>query len=292
MHLLVARREGVEVEIAQYTKQQAADTSRGDITAWYLRPLEQGRGVWNDQPYYSPLSKRWWSGGYGAPFSYTDGGVEVEGVVYADVSLRQIQLEVYDAISEAMKAFPLEASYAFIISKSGHGRSFFSYRLNSYSTDFGLGDEHRSRLDFPELYFNVGLDRVFLNPFIGNFIPLVVVAFLLFAVLWTVRLEPETSEVMGFNSSAVLGFCAALFFVVIVAHTSLRDSLAAQRIVYLEYFYFVLYVAILGVAVNSIYIASPTAARWIRHEDNLAARLLFWPLVTVSLLWITIVAFS
>ena len=111
-------------------------------------------------------------------------------------------------------------------------------------------------------------------------------------MLWTVRVNPDSAQLLGFNSAAVLGFCAALFFVVIVAHTSLRESLAAQRIVYLEYFYFVLYIAILGVAVNSIQIASPAASRWVRHGDNLPARLLFWPILTISLLWITVVAFG
>jgi len=67
---------------------------------------------------------------------------------------------------------------------------------------------------------------------------------------------------------------ATLFFVVIVAHTSLRESLAAQSLVYLEYYFFAMYIAFLGVSINAIKVASRTRGRLISYEDNLVARLL------------------
>lgn len=170
-------------------------------------------------------------------------------------------------------------------------QSYFSYRWTSYNTDFGL-TELETKQNFPELYFNIGLARRFLNPFITNMIPLTVTSFLLFTVLLTIRSSQKASSLFGFNTSTALGFCAALFFVVILAHTSLRDLLSAERIIYIEYFYFVMYVAILAVGVVAVAIASPRKFAWIHYRDNLISRLLFWPLYSLSMLLLTLYAFG
>ena len=168
--------------------------------------------------------------------------------------------------------------------------TYFSYRDNQYNTSFGIDDLERSR-NVPELYFNIAMSRAFLNAFIMNFITISVVAFLLFAVLFTIRTDMAKTDLLGFSVSAVLGFCAALFFVVILAHTSLRETLAAQSLVYLEYYFFVMYAAFLGVSVNAIVAASDVTHPILRHGDNLIARLLYWPLLSFSLLVVTLMIF-
>lgn len=168
--------------------------------------------------------------------------------------------------------------------------TYFSYRHNNYNTTLGM-DDFRGKRNVPELYFNIALTRTFLNAFIMNFITITVVAFLLFAVLYTIRTDKKKTELLGFSVSAVLGFCAALFFVVILAHTSLRETLAAQSLVYLEYYFFVMYAAFLGVSVNAIVAASDVDHPLLRHGDNLIARLLYWPLLSFSLLVVTLVIF-
>ena len=57
--------------------------------------------------------------------------------------------------------------------------SFFSYRQNRYNTDFGIPDFAGVNV-IPELYFNVALKRQFINIFVSNLIPIIVVALLLF----------------------------------------------------------------------------------------------------------------
>jgi hypothetical protein len=174
--------------------------------------------------------------------------------------------------------------------------TYFSYRHNDYMTNFGIetnlgSDNFERRRTVPELYFNMAMKRQFLNAFIMNFITITVVAFLLFAVLYTIRTDKVNTDLLGFNVSAVLGFCAALFFVVILAHTSLRESLSAQSLVYLEYYFFVMYAAFLGVSVNAIIAASDIKHPILRFGDNLAARLVYWPLLSFSLLVVTLVIF-
>ena len=169
-------------------------------------------------------------------------------------------------------------------------RSFFSYRANRYNTDFGiqtLAGQHNS----PELYFNITLRRRFVDAFISHIIPLAVVAFLLFAALVIVTSHEEKMGLRGFNTSTVLAYCAALFFVTIVGHISLRSGLEAPGIVYLEFFYFVTYGAILSVSVNAILFTSHIHIWCVQYRDSLVMELLFWPTLFGFLLVITLGVF-
>lgn len=166
--------------------------------------------------------------------------------------------------------------------------SYFSYRDNSYNSNFGV--EERKQ-EIPELYFNAGMKRDFLASFISDLIPITVVALLLFAVLLIFTKSEEKISLYGFSSSTVLAYCAALFFVLIISHVSLRNKLAAAGIIYLEYFYFVLYFIILAVSVNSILLASTTRHEIIHYKDNLIIKLLYWPVLLGLLLLITLANF-
>ena len=118
------------------------------------------------------------------------------------------------------------------------------------------------------------------------------VAFLLFAVLVIVTMRQDRIGVFGFSTSSVLTYCAALFFVVAVLHISLRSELGAPgTVVYLEYFYFLIYAAILLVSVDSILFASAINVPFIEFRDNVLVELLYWPLMTGVLLVISLIVF-
>jgi hypothetical protein len=130
--------------------------------------------------------------------------------------------------------------------------SFFNYRYNRRNSNLGLKSFHQG--EFPELCFNISLKRYFLNPFVAHLIPVFVVILILFFILMVQR-KKDPDGLFGFNSlNAVLG-CSALFFVVIFNHIALRNTLGSDRIAYLEYFYFVTYLAILYVSANSFLVA-------------------------------------
>lgn len=167
-------------------------------------------------------------------------------------------------------------------------RTYFSYRKNSYNTNFGKGDF--KHFNVPELYFNVDIKRDFKSPFTSYILPVLVVAILLFAVLM-ITTKDEKKEQCGFSSSDVLGYCSALFFVLILAHASLRDKIPVDDIIYLEYFYFIMYLAILAVSLNSIAFASSINFPLIDAKDNLYVKVLYWPIVMGILLLITLMNF-
>lgn len=158
-------------------------------------------------------------------------------------------------------------------------RSFFNYTTTSINSRFGIPDFSRVGVA-PELRFNVRLKRDFLNVFISRMLPLIVVSFLVFAVLLTVSSHPDRRRQFGTTTANVLAFSGSLMFVTILGHNALRSALNSSEIIYLEYFYFVAYFAILAVAVNSILINSGRGGRLLFHGDNIVARLGFWPMVT------------
>ena len=88
-----------------------------------------------------------------------------------------------------------------------------------------------------------------------------------------------------------LSVSGTLLFVVVLSHIGVRQKIATQEIIYLEYFYLVMYLAILWVAVYSILLASQTNLWLIRHEENLLPRVMFWPSLLGVILTFTLVTF-
>jgi hypothetical protein len=167
-------------------------------------------------------------------------------------------------------------------------KTFFSYRNNSYNTNFGVKDFNHT--DVSELYFNVDVKRDIKSPFVSDLLPIMVVATLLFVVL-SITTREEKKNQFGFNSSGVLAYCASLFFVLIIAHSSLRAKIPTDSVIYLEYFYLIMYLAILAVSLNSIAFASRTDIPFIDARDNLYVKMLYWPFITGTLLLITLLNF-
>lgn len=179
---------------------------------------------------------------------------------------------------------------AFVLAGWEPLHTFFQYREASYSTDFGnrayVGHEQ-----YPELTFTLDVQRAFVSTFVSDLIPLVVVAFLLFGVLQTVTTLAERTSATGFDFTNVLGACSGVAFVVVLGHIQLRTSLAGQSTTYLEWYYFVMYVALVLVAINAWHVIAPRRPRYVEWEDNLVARLVFFPLLTTGVLVATVYYF-
>ena len=165
--------------------------------------------------------------------------------------------------------------------------SFFNYRLNSYNTDFGINN-YVGQDQFPELYFQVGIKRLFLNPFISNLTPVFVVFLMLFAVLITSSKKADKVELLGFNASTILASSSALFFVVLISHIELRSTLSANSIFYMEYFYIVAYLALLSVSINSILFSWNARMHFVQYQDNLLPKIYYWPVISLFIYMITL----
>jgi len=67
-------------------------------------------------------------------------------------------------------------------------------------------------------------------------------------------------EATGFKAASVLSGSAALLFPVLVAQVNLRSKMVPAPSSYIEYVYFVLYTAILGVLRRTLSCLPPLAA--------------------------------
>jgi hypothetical protein len=163
-------------------------------------------------------------------------------------------------------------------------RTFFSYQSMQYDTNFGLASRAKDAT-YNEFFYNLAAQRKFINAFIINLVPLLIVSLLLFSALMTVSNDKEQADVFGFSASGVLGTCSALFFVVLLSHIQVRSLFADSGLVYIEYFYLVLYGMILLVALNGYLFSLTGNAQWrlLHRRDNFLAKVTFWPILLWSL---------
>jgi len=161
-------------------------------------------------------------------------------------------------------------------------KSYFSYYLASYNTNFGIPG-YAGLEDFPELRFNVVVRRDFLDPFISIILPLLVVSVLVFILLITCSHKEEVKDLFGFSAGAILSGIAALFFVVIFAQIDLRKTLQVERIMYMDFYYFVIYMIFLLVSINSVLFCSSRKIALIHYEDNLIPKILYWPCILATI---------
>jgi hypothetical protein len=154
-------------------------------------------------------------------------------------------------------------------------RSFFSYLLQNYNANFGM-DDYVGQQQSPELLFNVTMRREFLNPFIATFLPIMAVLGLLFATVLTITRDPDKLKTTSYQCLNFLRTVVTLFFPLVVAQINLRSKIDADRLIYLEHYYFVVYALILLTSVDALLFALGKH-RLVAYEDNALAKLAFWP---------------
>ena len=160
--------------------------------------------------------------------------------------------------------------------------NFFEYNLHNDNTNFGI-ENYIGTKNYPELYFTIIMHRQFINILVNNFIVPFVVALLLFLVHLLI--------VEGFNVLQVVAACSSFLFVIIVNQINLRSKILTSGIVYLEYFYFVLYIFIMVVAINAILYSQNKNISWIQYKHSLIPKLLHWPGMLSLLLMFTLLVF-
>jgi hypothetical protein len=169
-------------------------------------------------------------------------------------------------------------------------RTYFSYRKKNYTSNFGTGLEKITK-ERPELHFNIQVRRGLGSVIISHVLPILIISILLFGVTMTKTADTEKKELLGFSVSTVLAYCASLFFVLIVSHINLRETLATPSFVYLEGFYFAMYLHLLFVSLYDILFVHSPKNSIIRQHDAALLKLLYWPVLTGLMLLVTFCSF-
>ncbi len=164
-------------------------------------------------------------------------------------------------------------------------RSYFSLAPSGSNATLGL-TARAVRAAPPTLQFSLVTRRNVVGPFIAYVLPGVITLGLVFAFLLSDRQLTDSRDLV-----AALSYTAALFFVIALLHTTLRESVAAVGITYLEHLYLLLYVVILLVTVIAFLIVHVPGMIFVSSQHNFLPRLLFWPLCMGALLLSTLVIF-
>ncbi|MFT6754401.1 MAG: hypothetical protein ACJA2O_004606, partial [Candidatus Azotimanducaceae bacterium] len=166
--------------------------------------------------------------------------------------------------------------------------SWFSVYDQIFSTNFGDKSIYGVRKK-SELLYNVSIERQFLTPFVSRIIPVVLIFILMFLMVLISTKSSTASKWLGFTANDVVRGLAALFFVIGYNHAQLRQSLQSSNIMYFEYFYFVIYVMLLYVAVGAVYIAKSTLNN--SERAHFITKISYWPICSIALCFITFAVF-
>jgi len=147
-------------------------------------------------------------------------------------------------------------------------RSYFTLKpAGNAKPTFGMAQSFDNE-QFNELHFKVGLKRIFVDAFISNLTPLIVVAIILFSV----ALLPRSIDI-----SRILGICVSVFFVVVFSHLAIRRNISTGEIFYLEYFFFAIYAALLLVPVDAFRDTLGIESKTFDYKNGLVYKVLYWP---------------
>ncbi len=165
--------------------------------------------------------------------------------------------------------------------------TFFSMNMNTDNATFGFSEGATPR-GFPELSFNVGLKRNFVEPFLDDMLLTIVVALLLFGVVILNSQNMDRRTRFGVTTFGVLATSGTLLFTVLTKHNQIRSEVTPGQIVYIEVLPILLYVTILLSAANAILLlaAPPDRFKFIFYADNLLPDVLYWPTLLGGL-WVT-----
>jgi hypothetical protein len=158
--------------------------------------------------------------------------------------------------------------------------SYYELRQSDLNTNFGV-NKAVGKDDFPVLFFDTEIQRNFIDAFISNLTPLIIVSVMLFFMLYLMD---------KIDTAKVFNICIAMFFVIVFSHIDIRGKISAQEIFYLEYFFFITYGLILYVALNSIGWILQTNTWYYRYESNIY-KLLYWPVLLILTFAVTVVTF-
>jgi hypothetical protein len=169
-------------------------------------------------------------------------------------------------------------------------QSFFSYRTHRYNTDFGTPG-YIADQPHPELYYSIAVKRYLLSPLISRTIVPIVILIELFVVVMVISREIKRLEKFDVRPGGVMFTGAAFFFAVLIAQDSLRAEVKAPGFIYIESLYIITYFVILAVVFNSVLLVGRPNLRLFREYDNVWVKVLYWPVILLTLLVVTFLTF-
>jgi hypothetical protein len=168
--------------------------------------------------------------------------------------------------------------------------TFFSVKDIDYNSNFGFQSWSEAGID-RELFFNVSIERDVMTPLLTQGVSPTVVFFLVFVTFLFFSKDHERRGVFGLSWNGVIGLLSGSFFATLVAQAGLRNQIKSDGFVFLESLHILLYPTILAVAIITTLMVAAPDRKAVHQADGLLPRLLYWPLIGLALLLVTMVLF-
>ncbi|NGN68607.1 hypothetical protein G5C51_32525 [Streptomyces sp. A7024] len=169
----------------------------------------------------------------------------------------------------------------------------FSYARHNYNITFG-GADYRpgGSSGATELYYNIGVSRLYKGPLIGKLLQSTFIAVVMFMALFVHTRDAKKHPRFGFSTWTAISFAVSLLLVIVVDQTDVREITGDTSMTYLEYFAIAQYILITGIFANAILLGSDTRVPPLEWRDNLLPRLLYWPILTGLFFAFTMLVFA
>jgi hypothetical protein len=168
--------------------------------------------------------------------------------------------------------------------------SGFSYDLIAYNTHFGRGGELNG-VPYPDLYFNLEVERDSLGPMLEHVVLESAIAILLFLLLVLMAHESDAEGRVGLTIFDLIVAAGGLLFAVILDHNSIRDSVESQALTYLEWFPLILDVFIVLVVLSAVLRVKRWRVPLLGYTGDLMPVAAYWPALIGTLLVVTLKVF-
>ena len=168
--------------------------------------------------------------------------------------------------------------------------SGFSYNLITYNTHFGRGGALNG-VPYPDLYFNLSVERDFLGPMLQHAILETAIAILLFFLLVLMAKENDVQERLGLTVFDLIVAAGGLLFALILDLNSIRSTVESQQLTYLEWFPLILIAFIVLVVLNAVLREQEWRLPFLGYTGDLVPVLAYWPALLGTLLVVTLLVF-
>lgn len=166
-------------------------------------------------------------------------------------------------------------------------KSFFGYVDKHYLTNFGQYTKKNSvfmSAKIPHLTFNIVLQRSAATTLTIALDPVVIIALFLFCLLLLTGFDLLKIQY-------VLGTATTLFFTTLISYARFSHDMPVQYVVFLENFYQLLEYLIFFVALITLTYALKLDVPGLRFKNLLIPQLLYWPLILLITLVVTLLTF-
>jgi hypothetical protein len=132
----------------------------------------------------------------------------------------------------------------------------------------------------PEFIQTIHIKRKMLGPIISNFLLLFIISMILFVLVLLMEKIKDPGN--------LIAAYVTLFFSLLLSHFKLREDLQFHEVVYVEWYYFILYLILMLLIVYKYLHQSEIKLGLLEQNESLMVKVLFWPFLIGSMLVFTI----